>query len=495
MGVPHSFLGWCRGAGLALFLAALPALADYSVKIDPQEDRGLWEGWGCSLCWWGNAIGGGPYEGVSADLVFGNGSVDYAGGKVPGLGLNIVRYNVGGCGQGGGEVVSPKMPWYKRIDGYWLDRARPDPDGWDWSRDARQRRLLLAACRRGADRVEFFANAPMWWMMDSRSSAGGKLLEADEQAFARYLAAVVARAARAGKMAVTSVEPFNEPQAWWWTYPQSQEGCSIPKEQQARVLGHLRSELDRLKLPSVEIAAADENSMNAARGGYAYLLEQGAAKLVGRVNVHSYVGLKPCRDNAARGNLRQAAAGKRLWMSEYGDGESDGLALARTILDDLNHLRPSAWIYWQPIEPDSAWGLVNADFGQGPEDAGRGKPLRVYPKYYVFAQFTRFLRPGCRLVGGDDPNSVVAYDPARGRIVAVTLNETPQRIHYDLSRFHNLGASAEVTCTRTDGTTLFATTTVPVQGQGVTLEATGPALYSLVVKGKAETMAPRPPPP
>ena len=41
-------------------------------------------------------------------------------------------------------------------------------------------------------------------------------------------------------------------------------------------------------------------------------------------------------------------------------------------------MRPTAWIYWQPIENYSAWGFLNADYTTG-------TTTWVYTKLYVFA--------------------------------------------------------------------------------------------------------------
>src|SRR5690349_3906572 len=71
----------------------------YRVTINKNEDRGTWEGWGCSLAWWGNGVGGSDYERLYADLLFTQGTVSVLGQELPGLGMNIVRYNVGGGGQ------------------------------------------------------------------------------------------------------------------------------------------------------------------------------------------------------------------------------------------------------------------------------------------------------------------------------------------------------------------------------------------------------------
>ena len=52
-----------------------------------QTNGGRWEGWGTSLCWWANRIGyNETLTAKSAALFF---------DAQKGLGLNIMRYNVG----------------------------------------------------------------------------------------------------------------------------------------------------------------------------------------------------------------------------------------------------------------------------------------------------------------------------------------------------------------------------------------------------------------
>src|SRR4051812_45969320 len=107
-------------AGAGLIPAA--AHADYTTTVDPGTSWGTWEGWGTSLCWWGKAYG--DRDDV-ADLCFTRNSVPYNGTSLPGLGLNIVRYNAGACTTDsiGGQrmVVSPNISPTRQIDGYWLD--------------------------------------------------------------------------------------------------------------------------------------------------------------------------------------------------------------------------------------------------------------------------------------------------------------------------------------------------------------------------------------
>src|SRR5215510_375126 len=79
-------------AGTALTTGT--ARADLTVVVDPTADFGRWEGWGTSLAWWANVFGD---RDDLADLFFTTGTVSYSGASLPGLGLNIARYNLGAC--------------------------------------------------------------------------------------------------------------------------------------------------------------------------------------------------------------------------------------------------------------------------------------------------------------------------------------------------------------------------------------------------------------
>ena len=470
------------------------------VQIDPQDRRGVWEGWGCSLAWWGHAVGGKRHQDLYADLFFTGKTVAFAGEQVPGLGMNIVRYNVGGGGNGEApgavtERAPDIQPWHRDINGYWVDPALADPAsaGWDWNRDAGQRAMLAAAIARGADKVEFFSNAPMWWMMDSRSSAGGNLLDSRRGDFAVYLATVVAHAATRWNIRVDTVSPFNEPSAGWWNYPKNQEGCNIPREAQLEVIRRLRGELDKRQLQRVGITASDENSMAAALGTYDWIKTQAAgdkspacsaSTLINKVNVHSYNGLAPWTDNSKREELRAAVGGKRLWASEFGNPDPTGMVLARTIIDDINFLRPSAWIYWQALEPSSAWGLVNGNYAKDAADMDNGSPRKVQNTYYCMAQFTRFIRPGYEILGSDDRNSIIAYDPRRRGLVVLALNQGPARqITIDFSGFQSSTPSAAVTTSDARGTRRLSRSVLPVANRRVTLSAEPDSIHSVVIDG------------
>jgi hypothetical protein len=105
-------------------------------------------GWGTSLCWWAHVVGGYTNREEYADLAFKQ------------LGLNIVRYNIGG---GENPARSNTMEFRARIPGF-----QPEPGKWDWNADTNQRWMLRAAVARGANHVVAFANSPPHWMTAQR---------------------------------------------------------------------------------------------------------------------------------------------------------------------------------------------------------------------------------------------------------------------------------------------------------------------------------------
>ncbi len=481
----------------ATFTATLSSLAAAPIVVNPSEARGTWQGWGTSLAWWGQAIGNSSSQDLFADLLFTTKTVDFFGQPTPGLGLNIVRYNIGGGGIPGDRGTSPQkpeqppsakiLPWYKDIDGFWRDAAQPDPasPGWDWTRDANQRAILLAARDRGVTHIEFFANAPLWWMTDKRSSAGGALITQHEYDFSHYLIATIEHAEKNWGLTVHALSPFNEPSAGWWTYPHRQEGCNIARPQQLSVLRRLAADLAaRPHLAHVQLTASDENTMKQALQTQRFFSQQKPPLPLAKVNVHSYDGLAAWRDNPTRAALRAAIpATTTLWASEYGDKDPSGLALAQTILEDINHLRPTAWIYWQAIENGtSAWGLANARFGRSPDDPERGTPTQLQPKYHVFAQFTHAFRPGNQILGTNHNLTSAAYDPAAKTLTLIHLNLSGTApIHFN---FANLALADDTAVALTATQTKpqkRVTTSVKLKNASLLLTATPDTLFTVVL--------------
>jgi galactan endo-1,6-beta-galactosidase len=403
--------------------------------LDPGNTQGKWDGWGTSLCWFAKVFGD---RDDLADVLFTTNLVTLDDQSLPGLGLNIVRYNAGACSTnavgGRSMVLSRAVPRWKQIEGFWLHPQSEDPQStsWDWSVDANQRALLQKARDRGADRFELFSNSPMWWMCGNFNPSGAAQATDDNlppenyEKFAVYLATIAQYAREHWGVSFTSVEPFNEPISAYWSASGRQEGCHFSHASQAAVIKLLRAELNERGLHGLAIAASDENQYDEAVDTWRRF-DDSTRALVDQINVHGYQGEK-----GRRQELSQITRGKRLWNSEYGNGEPDGLDLARDVHLDFQFLRPTAWAYWQPLDDGNrgGWGLL-------PVNMRRATIGRANPKYFVLAQYSRHIRPGMLILTTGDAESVAAFDPIGRKLIIVALNNTATRGEktYDLAKF------------------------------------------------------------
>jgi galactan endo-1,6-beta-galactosidase len=423
-------------------------LASSTIRIVPARNV-VWEGWGTSLSWMGNVFGG---RSDVADLLFTKKSVTIEGRILPGLGLTVVRYNLGACGPGevGGRrmVLSKNILPFRQMEGLWLD-PNEGAKGWDWRRDRFQRAMLQAAKARGADRFELFSNSPMWWSCANANPSGAEnarddnLLPNEYPAFATYLATVASQAPRRWGVRFTSVEPFNEPATNYWSSTGRQEGCHFSIDSQVAFLSILRRELDRQGLFGTPIVASDETSFTQARATWS-AMEDRTRNLISRENVHGYQQSEPARLAYAK-----ALGTERRWNSEHGDGDASGLSTARELSLDLNVLHASAWCYWQPLD-GGGWGLLKCEMPPG-------KIKGVNPKLFILAQYTRHIRPGMAILSTSDPLAVVAYDAKRRTLAIVTenLNEATKRA-FDLSAFRFKRKVAACWITEPGGATRYS---------------------------------------
>ncbi|MFC5659120.1 glycoside hydrolase [Streptomyces nogalater] len=410
------------------------ARADSTVTVDPSVSYGTWEGWGTSLAWWANVFG---TRDDFADIFFTTKDTTYDGTLLPGLGLNIARYNLGACGWNsvGGETmaVSPNIPSFKQIEGYWQDWTDENPASaaWKWTADAAQRAMLVKATRRGAV-SELFANSPMWWMCANHNPSGAadggdNLQPWNHRQHAAHLAAVALYARQHWGVDFATVEPFNEPSSSWWTATGTQEGCHIDAATQAAVLPYLRSELDKRGLAGTRIAASDETGYDLARTTW-NSFSATVKGYVDRVNVHGYQGSGGRRDLLYTDVVTTSR--KALWNSETGDDDATGLTTASNLLYDFRWLHPTAWVYWQVMDPSAGWAAITYD-------PATRQPGAVQTKYYVLAQFTRHIRPGMTILDTGVSYAVAALDRPAKRLVIVAANTSAsaRTLTFDLSRF------------------------------------------------------------
>ncbi|RWA08071.1 hypothetical protein EKO27_g7023 [Xylaria grammica] len=417
-----------------------PVFADVTTTIVASSNYGVWEGWGTSLAWWAVAFGD---RDDLADAVFSLKDASVNGVTLPGLGMNIVRYNAGATSSnsidGESMVRSPKVDPFRLVNGYWLDWTSSDPasSSWLWSTDAKQRSMMQKAQSRGADLFELFSNSPMWWQLYNHNPSGSDNGSSDNlqswnyQQFAVYLSTIALYAKNNWGITFDSVEAFNEPSANWWNGKTgTQEGCHFNVATQQEVLPYLRSELNSRGLSSVLISASDENTYDAAVSTWKGL-NSTAKATVGQINVHGYQ-----YGNGDRSALYNQAksAGKKLWNSEYGESDATGSQLISNVILDFRWLHPTAWVYWQIID-GGGWGLITGDDAAGTLSG----PTQ---KYYVLAQLTRHIRPGMRILDSGCDYAVAAYDTSAHKLVIVAVNwGDAQYLNFDLSQFGTPGQS------------------------------------------------------
>ena len=387
-----------------------------TIRIDTHAEQTVFRGWGTSLAWWANAVGRWPRD-RRTDVV--RQLFSLADG---GLGLTVVRFNAGGGENPGVEVtMTPRavMEGYRRAPGAELDR-QADPG---------QRAILRDAARTVEEagetlHVEVFGNSPPWWATVSGSVTGDtregnlpapNLSRTHMREYLRYLRDVADLVEDDAGVRVESISPFNEPTSRWWILGGRQEGCAFDHEGIDDLLTeYVRSpELAGGRI----VSASEEWSLEQAIATWDSL-GPSARRAVGRINVHTYDG-----DSRAALRDRAERAGKPLWVSEFGEGGHHGWELALAIVRDLRELAPEAWVLWQAVSPDN-WGLLRLS----PD----GSHAEKTDKFDVFAQFTRSIRPGMRLVGTDDPMSVAAVGDGRFSAVVVGDPEVAEWVRLDV---------------------------------------------------------------
>lgn len=443
-----------------------------SVVVDPRVRHQVFEGWGTSLAWFANVTGAWSADRFNhlVDLIF-----NPPDAHPPGLGFTRARYNIGGGDN----------PEHTHL---WLGRAMQgfqDADGsWHWDRDPYQRRWLLAARDRGVTIFEAFANSPPYWMTVSQCSAGngpadhatnnirqdlcigcaGYYSQSNgdgdisfHDAFARYLVDVVKHFrddVGYGQLRFSVLSPANEPLGPWWSELNGQEGAHWDVDQQRVLYNAVAQRLEQSGL-ATRLAAPEEFSVNDAITELAAFEPTWTESHIGQVNVHTYGGWR-------RVELRELAArsGHAVHVSEFGTPGEPGhdhqsmtgaLALAERIVGDLSGLQARSWSYWQVIEEerDNNWGLIHASFREDSNTGANPEQINMTKQYFGMAQFSRFVRPGMRVIGVDDEHTLAAWDETAQTVVVVTYNNTGDHLKrtFDLSRFTGLGSSAR--CHRT----------------------------------------------
>lgn len=429
----RSLLAVLIGVLVALSSSTAPRLRAEPAKASAPEEAGEplrvainpaavsvenFRGWGVSLCWWAHVVGNFPHEASAAyaDAIF---------DQERGLGLDIVRFNIGG----GENPMHNFMQFRARMPGY-----QPRAGVWDWEADSGQQRMLELARDRGVTIFEAFSNSPPHWMTISGSVTGNhdgrsNLADADMESFVDYFVSAAAGVEARYGIKFHTFTPINEPISPWWKFGNKQEGCRFNRRQQNQLL-QLTARVLRRKRLAGSVAGPEENAVkDTMRSFNAY--ESETREMLGQINTHTYFP----EGRAALGELA-TTAGKELWVSEYGDGDASGLKMARAIVDDLRELRASAWVYWQALDSGGGWG-----FWRNPlKDFVTTESVRLQ-KYDVMGNFSRYVRPGSRLLAVNQPGVLLAHDIERGLLIIVVVNDLngERKMEFDFRAVRKIG--------------------------------------------------------
>jgi O-glycosyl hydrolase len=435
--------GSAGSAGMGPRPTVTAAAGTKLVKVDPGLHHQTFEGWGTSLCWWANHVGG--WSSSARNAV-----VDAVTDPVNGLGYNVFRYNIGG----GENPAHEHMGQYHEMPGF-----EPAAGTWTWDADANQRAILQRVAASGKDVIlEAFSNSPPYWLTKSGCASGNSdgsnnLKDDAYEAFADYLTEVVKHYRDTFGITFRTLEPLNEPNANWWKSNGNQEGCHFSAANQQTIVNAVAAKLTEKGMSYTTVSASDENSLDDA---YNNLRTFSAASFsaLSQLNTHSYAGTH-------RSDLLALATskGKRLWQSESGplsqtlanDSEA-ALFMAGRIITDLRELQPTAWVDWQVGDPSANWASFKLNDAQ--------QTFAPLKRFYMHAGFSRYIRPGAIFVDVDNADMVAALSPDGRSLTLVVRNgdtTASKGFTFDLTALASVGPSAEVHRTsRTENLALLA---------------------------------------
>lgn len=417
------------------------------------RNNSRWEGWGTSLCWWANRIGYNEnLTNKAADLFF---------NLETGLGLNIMRYNIGGGDD----------PTHNHIT-----RTDSDVPGWmTWSQqansylynynaDKNQLKVLQAAAKSAEQDayIEVFSNSPPYFMTNSGCSTGN--IKAEENnlrddsytAFAEYLAHVTNYINTNMRLKVKSISPMNEPNTNYWpAYNYKQEGCHFDAgEPQSRLLIETSKALNKYDLNDIILTASDETNPGKQIEEIKALSPE-ARSAIRRISAHTYGinGIRELGELASKENIN-------LWMSEVDGNGTAGknagemgaaLWLAEKIINDISAMEPSAWVLWQVIDTHVSKNGYKGRSDKGPLQLSGGywgtawadhdtEEIHLSQKYYAFGQFSRHIRPMATIIKCDTDRksgckAIAAWNIYTGELTIVCTNTTEEEriLNFDLS--------------------------------------------------------------
>lgn len=394
-----------------------------SVSIIESTTYQQMDGFGASAAWWAQAVGAWSEnaKGEVLDLLF---------DSEKGIGLNILRYNIGG-----GKVTYIQDPWRSAAS------LQVDPGVFDISGDAEAISIVKGAVDRGVDTVVAFANTP-----PPELSVSGKVTGADDgssnlpeenyEAFADYLIGA-SKALRQEGIPVAYVSPVNEPQ-WNWKESNGQEGCHYSPEEAVAMAKALDDRITELEADfKVSVIEAGEwgDAMD-----YAELLFDMELVNMDHFAAHSYWSGASQKKMFMR-EFKQLDQNYKLWMTEWTEmnsgrdyGMDSAMIMANTIYEDLTLLNVSSWQYWIAVSKyDYRDGLIYTN--------GSSETYETTKRLYALGQFSKYILKGSYRNNVDGNVKLVDYcsftDDSSGTTTIIFINRDDEVKNIKISTEHD----------------------------------------------------------
>ncbi|WP_299064578.1 glycoside hydrolase [uncultured Polaribacter sp.] len=432
---------------LLFFMCFKNVKAQTNITIDPEIEHQTIEGWGVSLAWWANLVGGFSQDAID----------EIAGYAVNDLNFNVFRFNISG-----GENPNCTEGDHFRKDGALIPNYRSpqnDNQGWgtaDITKDFRQISVMnkIAELRapKGDIITEMISYSPPWWMTHGECSAGN--VEATDENlkpefrddFADYLASVSKELSTAyPSWNISYIVPFNEPTSGFWRKGGNQEGSAIYPQTQAEILFRLNQRLIALDIPQIKMSGSDNSKVPWSLTNMRTMNNNNPFQYnsLAKITTHSYGG--SWQEKAALANYAKTNGNKPVWQTETGplgwvrDGRSffaRHYDIAYRLVEDLRNLKATVWCDWQLMSRDDGWGMLhqtnwdeNIQFQEPVLNKTRG--------FYCRKNVTNFIKVGYKIIQSNDHNTISAISPDNSEAVLVIVNSSEQLKEYtiDLSNF------------------------------------------------------------
>ena len=417
---------------MAFLITSLSSVAGLKVNqyydvVDISKYQ-TFEAFGTSTCWWAQTIEDEEMADSIAKALFSD---------EEGLGLDIVRYNIGG-----GEADNPATRIWdtsRRTESFYVYDETKGEYVYDFTRDANARRVLDKAIEYGAKEVILFCNSPHFSMTVSGQASGGltenvsNLPPENYEAFADYLLTIADWFVEEG-YPVTYISPINEPQWAWGGEWVGQEGCHYEPDEAVALLEVFAEKMQERNTP-YKLSGVETGQLSWWYNDYLFKFFENETlnSYCDTFSGHSYWLDGNTDEKRNFGNtFKDRFPDKKFEMSEWCelpltiDSKTidSGLHMANVIVEDLTLLNAVSWQSWTAFNGD---GLLYEENGE----------LKMYNRYYAYKQFSSFIEPGMDRVKvfdeigyNENLKSVAFSNDEKTVLVVVNNSETQETVKF-----------------------------------------------------------------